>query len=223
MGRSKTRWKSSQEIKNQLKDINIIFSTGGVFAALSNGGKVIVWGEETLSIGLSGRPSEEIKNKLKETSIKTIVPNRATFAALSYDGSVIIWGHKRSGGEPPENIKRRLKNIKKIVGTDRAFAALTQKGTVICWGYDPELEDYGGDPSTEIQNQLKNIDMIFSNFGAFAALTDENKVVVWGNSDYGGTPKIDISTKLLTMKVAIIVPNENGFDVEFENGDRITW
>ena len=65
----------------------MIYSTDFAFAALTDDGNVITWGN-----GLWGGDSSSVRHLLKKNEIKTIYSSRTSFIAITGDKKIIIWG-----------------------------------------------------------------------------------------------------------------------------------
>jgi uncharacterized membrane protein len=101
-----------------LHNIKIIYSNASAFAALTNDGYVVTWGDPHQD---DGGNSMTVHNQLKD--IKMIFSTDNVFAALTTEGNVVTWGNQVYGGNY-NTVQNQLKNVKMIFSNDRAFAAL---------------------------------------------------------------------------------------------------
>jgi len=179
---------------------------GCAFAALTNDGHAITWGDKQF-----GGDSKAVQSRLK--NIKTIVSTRTAFAALTNDGNVITWGDKARCGDS-QKVQSQLKNVRMILSTESAVAALTDEGNVIIWG----KKDTQFSSPIVAHEQFKNIKMIFSTKYDFAALTNEGDVKIWGGKY--GTHGLTLPYGLQKEKyISTIIPTETHFCTMTKNGE----
>ena len=109
------------------KNIQSIYSNMNAFAAITNTGDVITWGQSAY-----GGDSSSV-NFGSSTQVNCIYSTSTAFAALQADGSVVVWGNKNDGGDistVASNLDGRI-NVTDISSTTNAFAALMQDGSVV--------------------------------------------------------------------------------------------
>ena len=227
--------------------VNKIFSNGGAFAALKEGGSVVTWGHVDF-----GGDSSNVSGGLSSGVVEVVgtIPsywNAGAFAARKSDGSVVVWGDATYGGrlaivsldknnawkfEPLES-SLLASGVSKIVASRKSFAALKDDGSVVTWGY----EKYGG-RKTIYRNRARTriIDIslflksgvvdIFANQGAFAALKEDGSLVVWGSDGFGGDAtwlESELGGVGSTSKVSKVFSTRMAFAALREDGRVITW
>ena len=110
-------------VADELKSgVTVVFNTGGAFAAMKEGGKVVTWGHAKL-----GGDSQFLAGELK-SGITSVFNTDHAFAALKEGGKVVTWGGRDSGGDS-QSVADELKNgVTNVFSTRHAFAALKD-----CW------------------------------------------------------------------------------------------
>jgi len=194
-----------------IKNVKMIFSTNGAFAALLNDGDVVAWGNENSG----GKIPDDIQPRLQ--NVETIFTTCYAFTALLNDGSVLAWGSPKYGGKIPDDIQPRLQNVKKIFSTFGAFTALLDDGKVLAWGD----QYYGGQIPDDIQPQLQNVKIIYSTDAAFAALLNDGNILSWGDHNYGGEIPDNLKSQLQNVK--IISSTQRAFAALLNDGSVLAW
>ena len=103
-----------------------IASTNFAFAALTEEGKVICWGDKEAG-GDAGVWKSDLQN------IREVVGIDSAFCAIKIMGKAICWGDEDEGGNPGEK-QKYLRFVEHVSGKSCAFAASTKDGEVVCWG-----------------------------------------------------------------------------------------
>ena len=166
-GRS-TRGPQWSKVEEQLKrGIVAVASTCDAFAALTEDGSVITWGEGEED---DGGDSEGVLGL--DQGVVQVVGNGQAFAAVKTGGELVAWGGADCGGKPSPEITAQLRDgVVSVARTLQAFAAVKENGEVVTWG-DPA---FGGD-SSSTAGSLKGVISVVGTWGfgggAFAALTD---------------------------------------------------
>ena len=148
---------------------------GGAFAAVTNSGSVVTWGDA----GYGGN-SDDVKSELTG-GVDHVVGTGYAFAAVKQDGSVVTWGSASDGGNSDEVRDQLTDGVDKVVGNSRAFAAVKHDGSVVTWGD----ADRGGN-SDDVKSELKDcVDHVVGTLRAFAALKQDGSVVTCGEARRG--------------------------------------
>ncbi|WP_413360828.1 Ig-like domain-containing protein [Prochlorococcus sp. MIT 1201] len=202
-----------------------IFSTESAFAALTDDGSVVSWGDSS-----RGGDGFSLTRELS-SGVNEIFSNNYAFAALKDDGSVVTWGDSRSGGDSSSvSVAEDLSSgVNQIFSTSGAFAALKDDGSVVTWGDSHSGGDssmwrsLGGLPySVSVAEDLSSgVNQIFSNDSAFAAVKDDGSVVTWGESYWGGdSSSVDLE---LSSGVNQIFSAYSAFAALKDDGSVVTW
>jgi len=200
-GGNKQEGGNSSFEKKQLKNVKMIVSTAGAFAALLDNGRVVTWGFGIECI--QPHHNGQLQN------VKRIFSTNSAFAALLDDGGVVAWGESHFGGEIPDDIQNKLRNVKMIISTDNAFTALLCEGRVFAWGNDCSAAKI----PDELQPDLQHVKMIFSDGDAFAFLLhNSSEVFFWGKEEEDG--QMFMKSKSLD-DVKMIFPTKSAFVVVF--------
>ena len=80
-------------VENQLRDVQEVGATAGVFAAVHGDGSVVAWGDQE-----SGGDSSDVRDQL--TEVHHVEVTLESFAAIRSDGSVVTWGEPTCGDRP---------------------------------------------------------------------------------------------------------------------------
>eukprot|EP00438_Fugacium_kawagutii_P035927 Skav228000 [mRNA] locus=scaffold390:386221:390830:- [translate_table: standard] len=199
---------NSTEVRDQLRNVQHIHSTGHAFAAILAHGGVVTWGLPDF-----GGDSSGVKNKLK--NVEQIHATQSAFAAVLKDGTVVTWGHPKNGGDS-SRVRYQLRNVQEIHATCRAFAATVADGHVVTWGTSGEgRDDYG-----RVRDQLRNVQHIRSTGDAFAAILADGSVVTWGHPDFGGDSS-QIRDQL--RDVQYVYATRHAFAAIVADGSVVTW
>ena len=193
-----------------------ISSTDDAFAALTDGGAVVVWGDSvkggSLAVASYNEINEEwvysaLTSSLLSSGVDKVFSNGGAFAALKDDGAVVTWGHSDFGGDSSNASGDLTSGVKEIVGTipsywDKgAFAAIKNDGSVVVWGdqtYGGRLAIVSLDHITlgynfeDLDSSLLSggVSKIVASKNSFAALKDDGSVVTWGFDKSGGRKAI---------------------------------
>ena len=81
----------STSVKDELQEVDKIYSNSGAFAAKLTNGHVVTWGDTE-----HGGDSSSVQDQLKD--VETIFSNDDAFAAKITNGSIVTWGCVKSGG-----------------------------------------------------------------------------------------------------------------------------
>ena len=193
---------NSENVQDQLRNVQHISATESAFAAILAGGGVVTWGDIS-----AGGDSTVVQDRLR--NVQQISGTERAFAAILEGGSVITWGTPEYGGSctlvpiPSASFfgvwwlgfplthklvtfrsgdlttdspgTSELQNVQEVHATGAAFAAILADASVVTWG-NPRA---GGD-SSQIAHQLKDVQRIRATKFAFAAVTtDGDSVVTW--------------------------------------------
>ena len=121
---------NSEDVQQQLVNVETIHGSWGAFGALLADQTVVCWGSPA-----HGGDCSHVQAQL--TDIKELRATRAAFAALKEDGSVIAWGHHRFGGDTCQ-VTQQLRNVYTLRGSHHAFAAIKVDGSIVTWGGDSD-------------------------------------------------------------------------------------
>ena len=185
----------SQYVQGKLLSINAtkIVSTLYAFAALSEDGQVVTWGNPNAG-GLSFLRDEdsipqpydfeyyfpEVKKLDLESDLSgtsDIYATAAAFLALKTDGTVVTWGHNKYGAVSPEG----LSSISQVFSTVGAFATINGNGGVVAWGdknYGGDITFNNTDPTVDLTS---GVTKIYATRSGFLAFKNDGKVVGWGD------------------------------------------
>jgi len=196
-----------RHIPCDLPAIETVVTNSSAFAALTQSGEVITWGDS-----FAGGDSREVTEQLKQ--VKQIVPVKDGFAALRQDGTVVYWGNAGKFSLD-KALQNRMTNITKLFANQEAIAALDANGKVHTWGYGP----YGGN-SLHVQDQLVDVVNIFAKGRSFVALKKEGSAVIWGQVEESTNMK-----KLLPQltDVAKIEYFQSTYAALKKDGSVVSW
>lgn len=196
-----------RHIPCDLPAIETVVTNSSAFAALTQSGEVITWGDS-----FAGGDSREVTEQLKQ--VKQIVPVKDGFAALRQDGTVVYWGNAGKFSLD-KALQNRMTNITKLFANQEAIAALDANGKVHTWGYGP----YGGN-SLHVQDQLVDVVDIFAKGRSFVALKKEGSAVIWGQVEESTNMK-----KLLPQltDVAKIEYFQSTYAALKKDGSVVSW
>ncbi|NOZ90283.1 MAG: BspA family leucine-rich repeat surface protein, partial [Epsilonproteobacteria bacterium] len=197
---------SFEDLKDSLTDIKAIYSNSRAYAALSNSGKVITWGEKG-----AGGDSSIVKNEL--TDIKSIYSTATAFAALKNNGEVITWGDKQNGGNSSK-VEDDLKNIIAIYSTTSGFLAITKDRKVVGWGY------FSGDYDF---STISNVKKIYTTSLGFAIEKLDGSIVTWyePQGSFANIYKIKEDAPVISFDKIYTI--SNSFIGLKSNGEVVTW
>jgi uncharacterized delta-60 repeat protein len=187
------------------------FPNRGAFAALSNTGAVVTWGDLS-----SGADTSDVSGNLA-SGVTAIYSTERAFAAVKSNGSVITWGHSGSGGNSSSVSSRLNSGVRVVYSSQKAFAALKDDGSVITWGD----ASFGGNSTAVASNLSSGITTIYTNPCAFAALKADGSVITWGDSTYGGNSS-SVSSNLRSG-VTAVTSTEEAFAALKSNGSVVVW
>jgi len=218
-------WGSSLEggvISNDLSNMtNIIdvYSTTLAFAALTNQGQVITWGNTNY-----GGNSTSVASGLT-SGVVAVYSNPSVFAALKTNGSVITWGTNNEGGNSTSVAAGLTSGVVDIYSNEVSFAALKTDGSVISWGNNIS------NISSVASSLTSGVVRIYSTAYAYAALKSDGSVVTWGAINYGGNSNIYNSStgsstsvsSSLQSGVVVVYSNYYAFAALKNDGSVITW
>jgi alpha-tubulin suppressor-like RCC1 family protein len=196
----------SSAVKDQLVDVNSIYSNPNAFAALKNNGTVVTWGSQT-----DGGNSSAVKDQLVD--VNSIFSTSYAFAALKKNGSVVTWGSDVFGGD---SSGVNLTNITTILSNSGAFLGIKNDGSIVSWG----LPLAGAEIPSNVMSQLTNLYKIYSSPWCFAALKNNGTVVSWGSAELG-CDSSGVQDQL--TNVVDIYPNGLAFAALKEDGSVVTW
>lgn len=173
-------------------NIKKVYSNNGAFAALTNNGNVIVWGNPNsggFSPFIDGIGLVHDNNNNLLSNVIEIYHTDESFAALKSDGTIFSWGAINMNNHYVLVDQNKLSNVKNIYATSDSYAALLNDGTVFVWGGDTTYYIYDG------INKLSNVNKIYCTDKAFAAKLNNGRVFVWGDKQYGGSYIYNDNTK----------------------------
>ena len=191
-----------------------IFTNGSSVVALTNNGKIVVWG----SSSKGGKIDSNVKNILNNKIVTNVYYNKYSFVVKTNDNNFYAWGNKKRGGElaiydKDNNIINNsiiVENIKTIISTDTAYAAIKDDNTVITWGN----ESGGGNLTT----QITNVYTIKSTSKAFTAIYNydgtSGNIISWGDPNYGGDVMLSAEAK---KSYYVDIISENKFTKLYSN------
>lgn len=217
----------------QHDNIKKVYSNNGAFAALTNNGNVIVWGNPN-SGGFSpfingiGLVHDNTDATDLLSNVVEIYHTSTSFAALKSDGTIFAWGNINTDLDHYiKDGQNKLSNVKNIYATSDSYAALLNDGTVFVWGDNTTDYIYDG------INKLSNVNKIYCTDGAFAAKLNNGKVFIWGDSNFGGSYIFNDNTKkgyvyennntTLLTNVVKIFSTEQAFAALLNNGRIFVW
>lgn len=152
-----------------------------VSAVLMSNGKVISWGEASIS-----QQPELTQTKLA-SGVTDIVSTIRSFAALKDDGSVVTWGIQTWGVIQTEELKEKLASgVVSIHGGNEAFVAIKEGGSAVTWGKNTYNSQ---DVAEELKSGVVSITTATSIYDGdfFVALKDDGKVIIWGEGRTGNS------------------------------------
>ncbi len=196
----------SSAVKDQLVDVNTIYSNPNAFAALKGDGTVVTWGNQN-----DGGNSSAVKDQLVD--VNSIFSTSYAFAALKKNGSVVTWGNDVFGGD---SSGVNLTNITTILSNSGAFLGIKNDGSIVSWG----LPLAGAEIPSNVMSQLTNLYKIYSSPWCFAALKNNGTVVSWGDAELG-CDSSGVQDQL--TNVVDIYPNGLAFAALKEDGSVVTW
>ncbi|CAE7612805.1 ANKRD50 [Symbiodinium sp. CCMP2456] len=204
------------KVSEQLeRGIVAVSSTLSAFAALTESGSVITWGEGEKE---DGGDSDGVLGL--DQGVLQVLGNEEAFVARKTGGELVVWGGAGSGGKPDAEIRAQLRDgVVAMARTMQAFAAVKENGEVVVWG-NPE---FGGDSSSA--GSLRGVVSVVGTWGqsrgAFAALTDTGGVVTWGDPELGG----DLGSKAgqVAKDVKSIVASGCSFAALKITGEVVCW
>lgn len=136
---------------------------GSAFVALREDGSLVAWGDENQI-----RMSEDIKDQLKSSRVKSVYSTKQGFVVLTEDNKAISFG----------SVENVVENVSKVVSSEGAFLALKQDGSLVAWGD----ENYGGVIFEPYQSELNSdVEEIYSTGGGFVAKKGSGQIYSWGN------------------------------------------
>ncbi|OLQ01444.1 E3 ubiquitin-protein ligase HERC2 [Symbiodinium microadriaticum] len=198
---------NSEDVQEQLKNVQQIQASGQAFAAILRDGSVVTWGHAGF-----GGDSSAVQDQLRD--VQQIQASEGAFAAILGDGSVVTWGDSDCGGDSSV-AKDQLRDVQQIQTSSQAFAAILGDGSVVTWGD----ANRGGD-SSAVQEQLRDVQQIQASAGAFAAILRDGSVVTWGDADYGGDSSA-VQDQL--RDVQQIQSSAGAFAAILRDGSVVTW
>lgn len=196
-----------RHIPCDLPAVETVVTNSTAFAALTNSGEVITWGDS-----FAGGDSREVTPELKQ--VKQIVPVKDGFAALRQDGTVVYWGNAGKLSLD-KALQARMTNITKLFANREAVAALDANGKVHTWGYGP----YGGN-SLQVQDELVDVVDIFAKGRSFIALKKDASAVVWGEVESSTNMK-KLQSQLTDIKH--IEYFQNTYAALKKDGSVVSW
>ena len=204
-----------EDALNQGRIVDVV-ATSTAFAAITQDGPVMAWGDRGNGGDIQG------KNDLYSKDVDELIASDSAFLALKKDGSLVAWGNASTGGKIPRKFRDQLTGIEHIHASNYGFVAITDD-QAFSWGSPyihkkkinlPEdhtvekvvasseafailttqgavltwgKDDVGGRPMEEIRSDLRSgIKDIASTYGSMAAITESGDILAWGDSDFGG-------------------------------------
>eukprot|EP00434_Breviolum_minutum_P016050 symbB.v1.2.014146.t3/scaffold1025.1/size143318/6 len=161
-----------RRVKEKLRQVHQLQSTGFAFAAIVGDGRVIAWGHPHYG-GNSGNVDDRLRN------VEQLQATGSAFCAILADETVVTWGDAENGGDSSE-VQEELTGVKAVQRTRSAFAALKKDGTVVTWGDSVNFRN------SRVKDQLRNVRQIQATSCAFAAILATGHVVTSGNAASGG-------------------------------------
>jgi alpha-tubulin suppressor-like RCC1 family protein len=121
----------SSAVQGELITVVRVVGNSKAFAALTEAGKVVVWGRADKVDALSA-------------NVTAIYHTDRAFAALKDDGSVVVWGQAGHGGSPGATVEALLTSeVHTVCANDVAFSAIKTDGSVVAWGHDVSIAAAG--------------------------------------------------------------------------------
>ena len=204
------------KVSEQLeRGIVAVSCTHSAFAALTESGSVITWGEGEEE---DGGDSDGVLGL--DQGVLQVLGNEKAFVARKTGGELVVWGDENAGGKPDAEIRAQLRDgVVAMARTMQAFAAVKENGEVVVWG-NPE---FGGDSSSagSLQGVVSVVGTWGQTSGAFAALTDTGGVVTWGDPELGG----DLGSKAeqVAKDVKSITASGCSFAALKTTGEVVCW
>ncbi|CAE7406118.1 ANKRD50 [Symbiodinium natans] len=204
------------KVSEQLeRGIVAVSSTRSAFAALTESGSVITWGEGEEE---DGGDSDGVLGL--DQGVLQVLGNKKAFVARKTGGELVVWGDANAGGKPNAEIRAQLRDgVVAMARTMQAFAAVKENGEVVVWG-NPE---FGGDSSSA--GSLRGVVSVVGTWGetsgAFAALTDTGGVVTWGDAGCGGD--LGSKSEQVAKDVKSICASGCSFAALKTTGEVVCW
>ena len=189
--------------------------TAQTFAAVKDGGQVIVWRHQEYGGNQADVPEE------LSLGVKKVVTNNNQVLALNPFGQLFAWGGYSSSPPVVHPVYNPFMpdlshGIADVVTNGGAHAAITTSGRIITWG----IESEGGntDPVAEaLEAGCKQI--IPVSYDGFLVLTNAGKVVAIGGL-IGSDPK---DYPALASGIVSIEPMSKGFAATLSDGSKFAW
>jgi len=153
----------------ELKNVQTICTNHASFAALTDEGKMIIWGDQDTRFA----EQTEMQN------IFMVFSNERAFAAITNEGDVVTYGNADYGANPSTKVQDQLKDVIMIFSTKNAFTALRKNGSVVTWG----CQKNDGEVVDEVEEALKKCTAhtIYSSSDHFMARCEDGSNVVWSH------------------------------------------
>lgn len=180
---------------------NALGTTYGRDRRFTTGGRVKVWGADSLGWGYTNVPGDL-------TNVVAVAAGAYHALALRNDGTVVAWGYDNFG---QVNVPTGLNNVVGIAAGMYHSLALRNDGTVVAWGYD----NFG---QTDVPTGLTNVVAVAAGAYHNLALKADGTVVAWGNNDHG---QINVPNSLNNV-VAIAAGLYHSLALEAD-GNVVAW
>lgn len=194
------------------------------FAALTDDGQVIAWGDPTSGgslddVSRAHLTREEASPDAPWIWTVELASSTAAFAARRANGQVVAWGDAGAGGAIPAELQTALSSgVVRLFGLGRSFVALKQDGSVLHWGDGraSSVQASGLDLNQPYQ--------VVTSFDALAILQNGRVVGCWGGAagaqQWAG--RADLRS-VLASSVQELVCNDAGFAARTASGQVVTW
>ncbi|TRX54930.1 hypothetical protein [Thalassomonas sp. M1454] len=190
------------EINQQLVNIEHIYTTDFVFAALKKDKTLLIWGEPAFSI-------EPFVN------ITQVITSNAGLIITDEDNNSRFLGYKDSLDDYSvlDDLKQPMKLFRK--GLLSPITVISETGEVTTAGRASE----GGD-SSSVQDKLHDIDYIVDSGSALTAFTKQKTAFSWGRFSYQ-SEYFNVTDKLIDLKK--VIGDSGMFAALTQDGNVIMW
>lgn len=149
--------------------------------ALTAGGNVLAWGDNTL--GQTRVPTRRLRG------VRMIAAGGAHSLALCADGTVVGWGNNNGGQAKAPN---KLSEAVQVAAGGWHSLALLRDGSVAAWGENR-------DGQTRIPPRVQDVVSVAAGEAHSLALHADGTVTAWGRNNYGQSTVPTAATDVITV------------------------